>query len=330
MKLIMQAVVLAVLSALFSGIAVAQTPQEQLSQMVAQLQKTPTDNALREKIIKLAATITPPPAIPEDARRPFVRANTAVKNASGADDYAGAIKLYQDSLLLAPWWGDAYFNLSRAQELHQDYDAAIQSLKFFLLTSPSQADAREAQDHIYALEELRDKKTVSDRKKAEEARAENDKRLAEQARRDVITTIKNIVNNRSYVGKQLSYCRESDCIWSGVNQHELFGGGTYYEFRWFDNIYWKFFDERVEVWGTGNDSQRLQLLGESWGPKVTDMRWFMAKADNTKSETQQVWSYFDLNNGYLYRSFFGTARPLNDSEFDPNKRYNYDLFRPAN
>jgi hypothetical protein len=46
----------------------AQSPREQLQQMVEQLQKTPTDNALREKIIKLGISIEPAPAIPDSIR----------------------------------------------------------------------------------------------------------------------------------------------------------------------------------------------------------------------------------------------------------------------
>ena len=41
--------------------AYAQSPREELQQMVEQLQKTPNDNALREKIIKLGAEIKPVP-----------------------------------------------------------------------------------------------------------------------------------------------------------------------------------------------------------------------------------------------------------------------------
>lgn len=49
--------------------AYAQSPREELQQMVEQLQKTPNDHALREKIIKLAAEIKPAPEIPEEAER---------------------------------------------------------------------------------------------------------------------------------------------------------------------------------------------------------------------------------------------------------------------
>ncbi|MGB2751834.1 MAG: hypothetical protein WBC19_07225 [Pyrinomonadaceae bacterium] len=179
----------AVLLFAFTAILSAQTPPEQLQQMVAQLQKTPADNALREKIIKLAVTMKPAPEIPEDARRPFIRGNTAIKNASSAEDYANAAKLYQDALLLAPWWADAYFNLAKGQELHKDFDAAIQSLKFFLMTSPSAADAREAQDHIYALEELRDKKAVSDKANSPEAKAARDQENAKKELTDFLRSL---------------------------------------------------------------------------------------------------------------------------------------------
>ncbi len=55
--------------------------------MVEQLQKTPADNALREKIIKLAAEIKPAPAVPEEAQRREGRAKFAFKSAKSNDDY---------------------------------------------------------------------------------------------------------------------------------------------------------------------------------------------------------------------------------------------------
>ena len=67
----------------------AQSPREQLTQMVEQLQKTPSDNALREKIIKLAREVKPAPAVPEEANRAFVRGNVFQKEAKDAS--VGAI-----------------------------------------------------------------------------------------------------------------------------------------------------------------------------------------------------------------------------------------------
>ena len=69
MKPVSQIIILAL--AIFTSMASAQaqSPREQLQQMVEQLQKSPTDNALREKIIKLAQNIKPTPAVPEEVER---------------------------------------------------------------------------------------------------------------------------------------------------------------------------------------------------------------------------------------------------------------------
>lgn len=157
--------------------AYALSPREQLKQMVEQLQKSPADNGLREKIIKLAITIKPAPAISEEARRAFVRGNAAMSEAKTPEEYARAVQLYTEALLIAPWWGDPYFNLGKAHELRQEYDAAILGLRFFLLTGITGNEARQAQDHIYVLEEKRDQQI-----KVDEARKhEETQKLQQQA-----------------------------------------------------------------------------------------------------------------------------------------------------
>jgi hypothetical protein len=55
--------------------------QQTLDQYVADLQKNPDDTALREKIIKLAQTMNPAPAIPEEAREHYVMATTFAQKA---------------------------------------------------------------------------------------------------------------------------------------------------------------------------------------------------------------------------------------------------------
>ncbi len=150
--------------------AYAQSPREELQQMVEQLQKSPNDNALRERIIKLVITIKPTPAIPEEARRAFVRGNATMSEAKTPEEYARAVQLYTEALLIAPWWSDPYFNLARAHELRQEYDSAILGLRFFLLTGIAGNDARQAQDLIYVLEEKRDRQAkVDEKRKSEEA-----------------------------------------------------------------------------------------------------------------------------------------------------------------
>ncbi len=131
----------------------AQSPREQLNQMVQQLQRTPTDNALREKIIKLAQGIKPRPAIPEEANRAFVKGNVFQKEAKDASGYDLAITAYREALRVAPWWGDAYFNLAVALEAAGKFDEAIVSIKLYVASVPgASAEAREAQNRIYAIE----------------------------------------------------------------------------------------------------------------------------------------------------------------------------------
>jgi tetratricopeptide (TPR) repeat protein len=133
--------------------AYAQSPRVELQQMVEQLQKTPTDNALREKIIQLAQELKPAPAIPEEATRSFVKGNVFQKEAKDVSGYDLAISAYREALRVAPWWGDAYFNLSVALEAAGKFDEAITTTKHYMASVPAgSAEAREAQNRIYAIE----------------------------------------------------------------------------------------------------------------------------------------------------------------------------------
>lgn len=144
-------VIFAVLFLLTSSTAWAQSPRDQLSEMVGRLQKTENDNALRESIIKLATKIMPPPAIPEEARRAFVEGVTIVKSAKDSTSLRIAIEGFKGALKTAPWWSDAYYNLASTQELAGQFDEAEGSFKLFILASPDVNEAREALDRIYAI-----------------------------------------------------------------------------------------------------------------------------------------------------------------------------------
>jgi hypothetical protein len=140
----------------FTILAVAQqpttSPREQLKQYIGDLQKNPSDDALREKIIKLALTLGPEPAIPEEARRHFVKADTLARDAHAGDDFPPAINEYQQALALAPWWPDAYRDLAIIQETAGRYDDAKKNLHFYLLANPGEKESRAAQDEIYKIE----------------------------------------------------------------------------------------------------------------------------------------------------------------------------------
>ncbi len=132
----------------------AQSPREQLNQMVQQLQKTPTDNALREKIIKLARIMKPSPALPPEVERRMARGSAAFAGATSVADYQVAAKEFEQATLAAPWYGDAYYNLAVAQDKAEDYDAALRSLKFAALASPGNKDAEKLS---YAVEFRKEK-----------------------------------------------------------------------------------------------------------------------------------------------------------------------------
>ena len=126
------------------------TRRQTLKKYVTALQQTPGDNELRVKIVKLAATLKPPPPIPEEARRYYIKAVAIQKDAKTPEQAALAVTSYQQALLLAPWWASAYYNMSSALELAGRYPEAISALELYLASNPK--DTRAAQDHIYAIE----------------------------------------------------------------------------------------------------------------------------------------------------------------------------------
>jgi tetratricopeptide (TPR) repeat protein len=147
--------------------AYAQNPREELKQMVEQLQTSPNDNALREKIIKLAAEIKPAPAVPPDARRTFVMGATYLREGKSSNDFELAVKAFQEATVAAPWWGDAYYNLSIALESAKRYDEAKTALTLYLLTQPK--DAEQVQDRLYALDA---KKVLAVKQQEDDAKAQ--------------------------------------------------------------------------------------------------------------------------------------------------------------
>lgn len=147
-----------------------------LQQHISALRQNADDVALRERIIRAALAMDPQPAIPEEARRHFVRAVTIQKDARNEADAELAAREYREALLLAPWWGDAYFNLGVAAQTAKLFDEAIRAFRLYLLTQPPPDDARDAQDRIYAVEAKKDVvlRAESERR-AEEARAARDR-----------------------------------------------------------------------------------------------------------------------------------------------------------
>ncbi len=131
--------------------AQSETPAQKLNRYLTLL-GTRKDAAtdLRKEIIGFAATMTPAPAIPDDAERAFIQAGVFMKDAKNADDYKSVIDKYNEALNKAPWWGNAYYNRAMAEEAAGYYDAAKADLELYIYTKP--ADAAQAKSKIYEIE----------------------------------------------------------------------------------------------------------------------------------------------------------------------------------
>jgi tetratricopeptide (TPR) repeat protein len=176
--------IVAALTLAWASMAVAQTTssQDTLNQYVSDLQRNPSDTALREKIIRLAQEMNPPPAIPEEARRHYVKASTLLEDAKQPSDSADAAEEFRQALLAAPWWGEVYMKMGLALETAQRYDDAIAALKLFMATNPQDELLRKTQDEIYKIE-AKAEKAVKDKELAAE-QAARDRELAEAKARE--------------------------------------------------------------------------------------------------------------------------------------------------
>ena len=106
-----------------------QQAAQQLQEALQQFRANPSDYA-REQIIKLAQSMKPAPAIPEEARGHYVMATTFAEKAKSDTERARdssdlklasagferAVGEYKAALLAAPWWADAYKKLAIAQK----------------------------------------------------------------------------------------------------------------------------------------------------------------------------------------------------------------------
>ena len=151
-----------------SGSVTKSSSRETLKQYVAALQESPDDLELRGKIIKLAATMKPKPAIPEEIIELKGQATAAFKQAKTPAEYGDAVDAYQKALLIAPWLGDLYFNLGVAQEKAEKPMDAIQSFKLYLLASPDSQDREAVLERIgglkYTVEKAAKEKTQETKK----------------------------------------------------------------------------------------------------------------------------------------------------------------------
>ena|SRR2546428_1458817 len=140
----------------FANAAEPSSSRELLAQYVAELQKTPEDQALRERIIRLELTLTPSPAVSAEANLFFVKATIFQQEASNIQGYDQlamsardfAISAYKQALLIAPWWPEAYYGLSTSLEASGRFNEAVAALNLYIVTGPNAAGGRAAEDRL--------------------------------------------------------------------------------------------------------------------------------------------------------------------------------------
>jgi hypothetical protein len=86
------------------------------------------------------------PELPESAREFKVRAESAVAEKRFLD----AVEAYDRALQIAPWWPQGHFNAALVLGELKTYGLAVQEMQRYLALVPDAANARQAQDKIYA------------------------------------------------------------------------------------------------------------------------------------------------------------------------------------
>jgi tetratricopeptide (TPR) repeat protein len=152
----------------------AQSPQQTLTQYVADLKKNPNEYALREKIIRHVQTMKPKPAVPDEARKYMDRGMAAIEGGKGEEDFRAASVEFTKAANLAPWLGDAYRNLAIAQDKSGQYDAALKNLRLYLLTSPSPVDEAWAKSLINKVEYRKEKEAKESSPAAKAAKKQSE------------------------------------------------------------------------------------------------------------------------------------------------------------
>ena len=132
--------------------AQAQSPQQILNQYVADLQKSPNDYALREKIIKHVQAMRPAPTLPAAVIKHEGAAEYAFKNAKSESDYLDSANEYEKALLIAPWLAIDYFNCGVAYEKAGQFKKAITQFNLYLIAAPDAQDTNAVLKRIGGLE----------------------------------------------------------------------------------------------------------------------------------------------------------------------------------
>lgn len=134
--------------------------QEALELTCAALRAAPPpeqEYRLRKAAIRLAQSLEPAPATPEDAETYTKRGGLALSAAKDRADFLAAAAELETAALSAPWLGPAYFNLGVAYRSAGEGRKAARNFRLYALASPGADDAAQAKDWAVELEFQADK-----------------------------------------------------------------------------------------------------------------------------------------------------------------------------
>lgn len=276
------------------------------------------DIQLREKIIKLAQKLQPPPEVPEEVHRYMVRGEVFAKAAVDKNGFQRAAKEFQSATKVAPWIADAYYNLGIVQDKAGLYKLAMHSLEFYLLAAPNASDAREVRSLIYKIEVRKEEAQRQKLKAQEEAREKSAKEMRQRQSEKYLLSI---LNRSWYV----RFCQDFDSGYDGCNEAEF---KSKWKIYYDNNNRYKTFNFKFPGNGTAEFEEEahnagkgvLKLIAIANGPELRDIEWECVYEDGHKKKAGFVATYDNQRSVVV-------SCERDENSYSPMNRYRYIQFK---
>jgi len=303
-----------VCSATFVAGAYAQSPREQFAQMVEQLQKSPGDASLREKIMKMAMELKPPPVVPAEVDELVGRAAYISKNAKGETEFAEAARAYERALLLAPWVADYYLRLADAQEKAGRFKEAVASLRWYLVAAPQAQDARAVRERIGGLTYAAEGAAKTAAAKAEEER----KQLGIQI---LVRNTKAAVQGKRYVHYDCRHSRDPTSVFQGCNVSEYSASNWYRNSLVRQTYEFDFLDDGTALLKVVEYPNLVYVVGVP-DPSGAGYKWHISNPGHWRTQRTPAWAELSGDGTAIVVS---ENRPVT-GPFDVHRRYRYIMY----
>ncbi len=155
--------------------------RKQLAVYMTDFRSHPEDSELRDKIIDLAKTLKPAPAVPRAAQVDFATATAQLDHASTAEGFKAAASLFDQVTAQAPWWAAAYLNAAKAYAKAADLESAKRSLALFMEAVRPGVDTTDAESLQRDIEQ---QQAAKEEQARQEQAAKEEQARREQAARE--------------------------------------------------------------------------------------------------------------------------------------------------